>query len=241
MKKILLLIAVFVITGCQANYTLSIDKEGYNESLTAIEKNSMNFDSVVGGISLYNYKDFYLEKEFPYHYNDPYLPEANYRFKDVSYYNVNDLTNDNQVGLSLSSKFKTVDSFSKSNIIWKTCHKKDISLNDGILSINASGFNFIGDYDILDKITVNIISDYNIVNSNADKINGNKYTWVITKSNYNGKSINIVFDTNSFSNRLLKQGDDSMVRFTIALSILSLVCFVLYFFTKKIFIRRNRF
>ena len=43
---------------------------------------------------------------------------------------------------------------------------------------------------------INIKIDDRVIYSNADQVNNNIYTWIITRSNYNNKKINISYTTN---------------------------------------------
>jgi len=239
-RYIIFFTVLLFVTGCHANYNLTID-DSFKENLSVTESDSRNYNHVLNGFTLPGYRDYYLTKEFPYHYNDPYMVETNYKFDNVSYYDAKDLSNNGQIGLSLSADFKDIDSFSNSNIVWKTCKNKNISLNNNVLKISVSGFNYIGDYDILDSVTVNINSDYKVISSNADKVSGNKYSWIIDKDNYISKTISISFNTASvFENAASDIKDDSMIKFTIVLCIIVTICFIIYFVVKNIFARRNR-
>lgn len=239
MKRVLLiLIIVLSLTGCDIDYTLNIDGE-FKESASAIETNSNNWDYMVSGMSMMEFNDYFLEKEIPYHYDDSYVPEDFVRLDNVSYYDVEDLSNDDRIGLSLKSKFDSILGFSKSNLIWKSCTNKDITQSDGDISIRASRFKLFNEYRTLDKINVNIKSRYKALNNNADSVKDNVYTWVITRDNYDKKSIDIVFDTKNFYESAVKKFDDSMIKFTAVLFVILLICLIVYFVLRRVFLKRN--
>ena len=64
----------------------------------------------------------------------------------------------------------------------------DIDSGDGQ---SLTAFN---SYNMLDKITINIKTNYLVKENNADKVNNNIYTWNLTKDNYQDKSIKIKID-----------------------------------------------
>ena len=238
MKKILFfLLFTLFFTGCDITYNLSID-DYYNESVSATENNQNNWNYTFGNLTISELKDYYLKKEIPYHFNDPYMAERFERIEGVSYYDVKDLSDDKQIGLSLSARFEDSDSFSKSNLLWRTCKNKAIVQNDDKISINVSGFKVFDEYKTLDKVTINIKSDYTLVSGNADVINKNIYTWVITRDDYSEKAIDISF---KISDDLSENMQTPMFRFTICLLLFCFISLIVYLFIKIIFNKKNSF
>ena len=47
---------------------------------------------------------------------------------------------------------------------------------------------------MIDIIYFKIVTDYKVIQNNADTVNGNEYTWVIRKDNYGIKEIIIKLD-----------------------------------------------
>lgn len=237
-KAFLVLIVALFLTGCDINYTLNIDGE-FKENATIVETNSYNWNYLTSGMTMMEFNDYFLEKEIPYHYDDSYVPEDFVRFDNVSYYEVDDLSDDDKIGLSFKSKFDSILGFSKSNLVWKSCINKDIVQNDSNINIRVSGFKLFDEYKTLNKINVNIKSRYNVLSNNADSAYENVYTWIITRDNYNKKNINIVLDTSNFYEKTVKQFDDPMIKFTAILFIFVLICVVIYFVLRRIFLKRN--
>lgn len=240
MKRLFLLLFIVLLTGCSASYNLEVN-DSFKESVVVTESNESNFDYVFSGFNMKEYNNFYLTKEFPYYYDDPYMPDINYRFDDVSYYDVKDLSDYGKIGLSMSANIDDVNDFSKSNLLWKTCRVKDISLKDGVLKINVSGFKSFDEYKILGTVNVNINSKYKVLSNNADKVYDGGYTWKITRDNYNDKTINISFKTDSILDDVADKTQDPMVRFTIVIGILCFIGFLIYVFVKRVSIIKNRF
>ena len=70
--------------------------------------------------------------------------------------------------------------------------------------------------DGLDKITINIKTNYEVLDNNATSINDNTYTWVITKNNYTNSNIYIKMSKsrNSSSNNDTKDTNVSNFQLT---------------------------
>lgn len=239
MKKVLLVIFIFVLTGCDITYNLEID-ENYIENTSIIDNNYNSWNQEYSGMTLSQYNDYYLTKEIPYHYDDPYMPEAYYRFEGVSYYEAKELSNDSQIGLSLNANFENIDSYSKSNIIWKSCRNKSIHKTDDNISISASGFKSFDEFPVIDKITVNIKSTYYSTSNNADSMENGVYTWIITKDNYKDKNINITFKTSNIVDDAIKEAKTSpMIKFGIVLLVICIIGSIVYLFTKKRYNQNN--
>lgn len=242
MKRVFwVLIITLFLTGCDINYTLNVD-DSFSENVTAIETNSSNWSYSVSGMTMMEYNDYFLQKEIPYHYNDSYVPENFVRFDNVSYYDVGDLSDNKKIGIGLSSKFDSVDGFSRSNLIWKTCANKSIIKNDDGISIKISGFKVFDEYKTLDKLTVNIKSKYSFLSNNADDIKNNVYSWAITRDNYDKKSIDVVLKTsNLIEDVAIQTKDNIMIKFAFALMVLVVIFFVIYKFVMGKYKRNNSF
>ena len=90
----------------------------------------------------------------------------------------------------------------------------------------------------LDSITVNIETKYKVLNNNADSISGNKYTWVINRSNYKDKTISFSYDIeNGISKNYFK--DNPLIIFNICLVIIVFVCFIIYFILNRRYNKKN--
>ena len=139
------------------------------------------------------------------------------------------MSNDYQVGLSLKSKFKDLEDYSRSNMVWKGCLNKRFSEKDGNYIIEVSGFKSFDEYDNLDNLIINITSDYKLVKSNADEVHGKVYTWNINRDNYDTKKIKIIFEVD---NPILKNDVFSFVIVAVIALIIGLLLYNKY---------RNRF
>lgn len=233
MKKFLFFICILLLTGCDITYNLDIDDD-FVENISIIEDNSANFSYVIGGTDLISFKNYYVSDFIPIHYNDIYYPESHVKVDGVTYYNKEDLSGYNKIMVNLNGTFDNIDSLSNSNAIWKGCSNINISKDDDIV-ISASGFKVFDDYKIVDTLSVNIKTKYNVTEHNADKVSDDTYTWLITRDNYLNKRIQITMNEKNDT-----FFDDPMVKFGLILFIIvSIIGFIILLFKRR-FSRINR-
>ncbi|MBR3210265.1 MAG: hypothetical protein IKF82_08415 [Bacilli bacterium] len=233
MKKFLFFICILLLTGCDITYNLDIDDD-FVENISMIEDNSANFSYVIGGTDLISFKNYYVSDFIPIHYNDIYYPESHVKVDGVTYYNKEDLSGYNKIMVNLNGAFDSIDSLSNSNAIWKGCSNINISRDDDIV-ISASGFKVFDDYKIVDTLSVNIKTKYNVTEHNADKVSDDTYTWLITRDNYLNKRIQITMNEKNDT-----FFDDPMVKFGLILFIIvSIIGFIILLFKRR-FSRINR-
>ena len=233
MKKFLFFICILLLTGCDITYNLDIDDD-FVENISMIEDNSANFSYVIGGTDLISFKNYYVSDFIPIHYNDIYYPESHVKVDGVTYYNKEDLSGYNKIMVNLNGAFDSIDSLSNSNAIWKGCSNINISKDDDIV-IRASGFKVFDDYKIVDTLSVNIKTKYNVTEHNADKVSDDTYTWLITRDNYLNKRIQITMNEKNDT-----FFDDPMVKFGLILFIIvSIIGFIILLFKRR-FSRINR-
>lgn len=173
MKKILILIALLFLTGCDIKYNLNFEDDKIEENIKVIipksEKEKYNDlinstpYAILDGIDQieYNHKFRKLLKNNIGYYN--YV----YSFSDFgrSYYG--------------KSCFNAL-SFTK---------------NDNTYTLSTSkGFQcMVLNYNKVDNIEITITSDRYVLDSNADIVKGKKYIWNINNDNASDKYIQITF------------------------------------------------
>ena len=105
-----------------------------------------------------------------------------------------------------------------------------LGLDDGGIGLDISKFNIFKLYKDLEQINISITSDYVVTNSNADKIENEKYIWIVDKNNYESKKIHI-----ETSNKKMKKVTNNNNQNTIAIFTLILVIiFVIILFIVNI-------
>lgn len=205
MKNIFLIIIIFLCTACTVDYDIYISKDDIEEKLNvSIDKNENNYGENVNQLNVGVYsalesidnKDNLLIKRV----------DSDSRYV-VHYYNK---YNHNKYGQSL---------------LLKECYENvDVNFYNEYLNINTSNyFECIDYYDNLSGINISISTDYK-VSGNYDKKMNNKYIWIIDKSNYTNKPINLNIKLNN------KNEKNTSIIYYIVVTIF--LCYVLFIYNK---------
>lgn len=226
MKKIILLLFIFLLSGCSVQYNLDIDK-----TLTLSENVTVNASTEDEYEIIKNYGYLPLDINM----DDPSVFEQ--KVDDVEYYDITK-TKD-------KIKFSyTYDQDKYINSLFARGAYEFISVSEpeGELVLSTSKeFLLFDTYDNLDEVKVTINSKYKLIKSNADIEERHSYTWIINKENAYGKNIYLRLDTTkedlTFLEKL-KNGDYTST-FTISI-IVFLVGIIIYFIIKKIGDKRNK-
>lgn len=180
MKKVVLaVISAFILTGCTAEYNLDLTESKPIEEMTITENNTND--------TYFEYLKNYSEYvPAIYDSQDPDIIEYD---PEKEYYEMSNLSTDNRVNLNLNHTFNN-NSIKNSNII-KTCYENvELDNNDTNINIKTSRkFLCFDKYITLESVKINIKTDKKIVNHNADSVNNNTYTWIITPNNKDHKPI----------------------------------------------------
>lgn len=207
MKKLCLVFAILIVTGCSANYKLNINSNFVEEEASI----KVPFD-VIDANSL--------------------KKQATSRTAyDGNLYNFNEKKDSNNYLLNYSYKYGVGD-YSKSTILQKCYEKSGIENTDDVFSISTSDrFNCIEMEDdfYLDEVNVVIETDLKVLDNNADEKNGNTYIWNIDYSNYMNKPIVFKAEKNIFDKAKSFVLD---IRIISTLLILFIIGFSLYWFIK---------
>ena len=228
MKKIFLLIMIsFLLSGCTAEYNLNISDKGFSETLILRAEN-LNDNELLIEYPITAFYDSEGNNE------DPLKKESGveyYNSKLIKENNLNKLTynynfSENEILLSriIRNSFSTV-------IFKKYDHDED-GKNDYMLISTTDDFSGFK-YENLSEVVINIRNDYKVISSNADKINGNIYTWVFNKNN--SKAINMVYDPSIvIDNRttMEKFDDSNYILGFIFIFLLIILVFVVLIFKK---------
>lgn len=229
-RKILFLLFVILLTGCSATYDLEISDKSIDE-VTSIIGNSNYVNN-----NLYKY---YLEKPVPLSKEAPIQSESDEKLESVEYYDKEDLSNNGIVGLKFSGKFNNDIFIDDSYILSFFVGDYNIKKNNNEIEISVpTNFKAFKQFNDLENVTVNIKSKYKVKEHNADSVNGNVYTWNITRDNYNKEELKMILNKKGIFNSSVDK-DNSMFVFTIVISILVAVLLVIYLLVKRVFLGRN--
>ena len=223
MKKILLLfICVFLITGCDVNYSVTI-----NEDETFDEKITMSF---VKTTSDGNNLKIAEDNKTPISVS----PNEN------KFYNSEIIDKGNTYDMVYSYKHD-INSVKQAYFIANCYPKLNITNSDEEIMINTgNGFAcFIGDDGLrADSMTINLTTELKVLDNNADKINGNTYTWIVNENNYLDKSV--YFRLQKKPNLDVDKNNASYLMAIVVLSIV-IMGFLIYLFVRYKKNKNNNF
>lgn len=195
-KKILLFIYVciclFCLTGCDATYNLTIDGNSYQESTAIVENNSAYWES--GDYPSKSLLEYGLEHPFALDSETPIFSETNDKISGLDYYNVENLSDNNSVGIRFDGTFDS-DSFERSNMVVSNYNRFVKATIDGnVVLSTGERLKSFDQYINLNRVIINIKTNNKVVKHNADEVNGNTYTWTIDRNNYIDKSVYFEFE-----------------------------------------------
>lgn len=211
MKKFFLGISLLLLSGCTVNYNLEIKDNQIKESIIGeVSKEDISIKEDDTSLNIY-YSMIYDEQMALIDGNDVY---------------VKDIKEENDI-LRYNYYYTYKGNYNKSRIL-NTCFKDPIiKETDELYYINIEGPFFC---KYADKINVNVTSNYAVIENNAQKVDGNTYTWIIDDEDnvniYLTISKNADYVKNSSSKKI------SMFRL-IAFIILIILSGVAYFLYRK--------
>ena len=174
-KRLFILISLLLLlTGCSVKYNIIIGDTYIKDEIKLTEKTS-----------IVNKADEERQEEFE--------DELQYWELDYNYYEKTKFTEKDETGYRYDGYFTYKEYALLAEIT--RCYS-DFKLEDGdTLKLTTSDvFLCANGYEHLNGIDITIETDYKVIDNNADKVDGNKYTWYITGKNYNNKPIMIEID-----------------------------------------------
>lgn len=202
MKKIGMILFLLFITGCTAEYNVTLDKNTISETTKIIEEDSSNLNKIAYQDIYYNNSMNYSEA-WEYFTNIPIaidyqkldLIHTNIEY-DYETYKVK--KGKNYTNLTYQYDFD-YENFGSSTIAHSCYNQFAFLSEEGFYYISTSNLvTCFETFPLLEKITIHISSYYEVMSNNADKFNvdKNQYTWEIARSEASNKPINIVVNTN---------------------------------------------
>ena len=182
-KKLIILISLFVLTtGCDATIDVNIDKENITQKYNIF----MNSSEISNGTVYKTIEENLLNVE--------------YDSEVLSYFKINNNINNNPLK---ATRTYEINNYSWDTLIARCYDNQNISYENNVLKINASGFNCYDKYSILNNINLNVTTKYNVLNNNANKVNGNTYIWNISKDNLSNINLEIDFSDKQTNNKTI--------------------------------------
>lgn len=212
MKRIIVvLISLLLLTGCTIDYNLVIDKDSIKETITGTAyKEEYEVREEDSGLNLFY---TYINDDI-----NPLISGDGLYTKDI-----NEIDN----GINYKYDFIYKNNYDKSKIINSCFENSNVKETDTYYSIELSG-EFYCLYS--DKININVISNYVVLENNAKEVNGNKYSWVIDDSS----NVNIFLNIS----KEIKYEEPSKTKFISTFQLVGLIIFVVltgitYFLYRK--------
>ena len=220
-KKVLLFLLAFLLTGCSVNYKLDIDRElSFKENIVI----SKNDDSDVKSIKEFNYN-------VPINIEADDLSIFEKKVDGVDYYYQKKSEDKIKFSYDFNISQFNYDMFVRSCYQYVTVMNE----NDELLLSTSRKFLCFDKYDNLDDVTVTIYSKYRLKDTNADEASNRTYKWYLNKENANDKYLYLLLDTKHRDLTLLERISEGefVNMFTISLVLFVVVLIVCFIFKKK--------
>lgn len=190
MKRILLcLLLLLLTTGCTAEYNLTIDDL---ENFTYEETGYIRTSNLEEISTIY-------DSEWPtVAYTDSdYDSEAPTKFPDEEYYEVES----SKIGEIYQVKYHYTFLSNRFNdsVGVKTGFydfKKTKNTEENTTTLDTGKF-YYEKFPDLEKLTINLTVNNPVVSHNADEVNGNVYTWVLTPENFSTARLILTYQNNA--------------------------------------------
>ncbi|MBE6152096.1 MAG: hypothetical protein E7165_02130 [Firmicutes bacterium] len=214
LKRLFLLIIIFLITGCSVDYNLTVnDDYTFEESVTILQPNSL-WGSSQEEIS----RQVYWALVFARDETEP-----------AYFYRQEKILGDSKSGAKLSYTFSK-DEFKSQSAFLKSCFSSyDVLFQGNKLYLTAGGFKC---YDLLGDnydLRVNINVQGQTISGNYNSKNNNTYTWVLKKED--DVIIDLVVD---ITKEEVKSSDDKNLIIGIIIGVIILLIGVALVAYKKI-------
>ncbi len=222
-KVILLIIGIFLLSGCSATYNLEIYNEDYKENISILSNkadttgikdwnipvnaDTENMDILltagkVTGIDYYTKKYSFVNNNYKYNYA--------HKFNMTNYY----------------KSYFAVNSYDFFAVYY---NDTDESEKKDLITISTSLKNLAFDkYPDLENLTINIKTNHRVYSSNADSKKDYTYTWNIDKNNYTEKPIQIRIYKNKYVLNYNNELSKKLYIFLIILGVLLLAMGIVF-------------
>lgn len=248
MKKIKILgilILIIFLNGCSATYSLNISDSTINESLS-LKMNNSEFATFMENNNN-KYVNMYFDDSNNIASEGVTLPLEGVKYYDCS-------IDDTLEEVTFSGQFKYND-FSRSSILKTGFNDVEFIVRNNEMHISTSeGFSFLNEN--LNSVKIIISSDFEVMYSNADKIESNNLIWFIDKTNYSTKKIKIDYKlvksslTENIDDKDEDQKDDNVpgekenaeknIKSSVIMVIIGFISFILVLFGILIITKRNK-
>ena len=238
MKRLVwMLLLLLLVTGCEAEYNLTINKATIDEQFQIYEKDPNKWDSNVELFSL-SFKDV-INNNLQYKtgiYIDEQLNDTEEDNNNYIFYKPVKINTKEKLGILYKYKF-SVDRYEKAYFPNNCFDNIKVYQEKGNIILSTSkGFNCLEKEYNLSSLTINITTKYEVLNNNSDTVDGRTYKWIINEDNYQDKNIYIKVNTKKLSNVKInsdKENDIVKLFLTFGVAIAILLIIVIIFLANK--------
>lgn len=172
-KKIFILIMIlFLTTGCDTTYNFILDEETITESLQIINKDKSTWN------------DFKLFRDGKS--NDVYA---------VHLYETDRYDRDDELGVTYSEDMSFINYIHSLSMVYygiELMGEANYNYDDEKIVLEINSLDRIyAKYETLKNLTIKVQTNHEIISHNADEIKNNAYYFYITKENANNKNIKL--------------------------------------------------
>ena len=187
MKKILILISfLLILSGCTVNYNITIDEDNIKEDINVID-NITSTRTREDIISFYN-------SWYPVYMYDGIINDYSTKLDDAIYYNKSNLIDNGDNLIYTFSYNHKIDDYSK-NTIWNLYLINNYLTNSSSkISIYSGKGMQLFNKSAITNLNINITTDLEVLEHNADKVSNNTYTWEYNLDNFRSKSVKLVLN-----------------------------------------------
>lgn len=219
-KVIIILFFSICMTGCNTEATVYINSDEIEEVIY-ISDNKSNVYDLQGNI------------------NESIKSSVNVFEREFEYYNKEDIVVEDNIKRKYNFKM-SIDDWRDFSILRKCYDDVNIRKSNTRITVNATGEYRCGYMFDANNVTLNIVSDLTLYKSNADKIEGNRYTWYLNKDNYKNKSIYISYNLNEEdkinqvnNSNSVKENNSIDIFIILLISILIIICGIVIYIKVK--------
>lgn len=221
-KFVFIFLIIILCSGCRAEYNLTINDDlSVEENVLATE--AEDFFKEYEKSSIGRVIGFILE---------PYLTTLN-----ENNYTTNTYITSGRSGATISKKFDSLEEFAKSTIFASQyTDKVDYTKDGNKITLSVKGRFSKADQDQtrfpIEEAAISIKLPFKVIDNNADKVDGDVYTWLFDKKDTEEREIKITFD----GSKINKSFNYWYIGIIIGIIILLIMLFMVY---NKVKSKRN--
>lgn len=221
-KIIVLIMFLFLITGCDGGYKIEFYKNKVTESAYAwYEKETLN------NLSPY---DKTLEITSKYDDNGDFLTHD---YKE-------NIKKSGYSGIKITKKYNSLEDYKTNSKILGSCYLATNLTNhtDYITLKTTKEFTCYDEIEEFENIEIIVQTNHEVVEHNADKRKGHSYYWYINKENYKNKPISIKMEKNEY---VWNYKNEAFKRLGLALLVVGLTTGIIYIVYTNYYKKENDF